>query len=180
MNTLMMSYRTFSLIRLCFGPSPLRVSLFCRRWFIMEGLTDGVRVSPVSDEDIPACFQVLSKSFGHDAPFVDVLFPNHDTPSGQAKGSKRLREWKQTSKDSTFLKTVVQASPGKWTQITGFAIWTLMKKPPPEELDKAEDVEEVWPDEDDRQFATRLWRDYVKPRSQAIRESDGRGVYGLL
>ena len=137
--------------------------------------TNKVDVALLAEDDIPTCFQVLSKSFGHDAPFVDIYFPNHNTTSGQVQGSQRLAAWKQTSEDSKFLKAVTQAG-----QIIGFAIWTHMKEPPPAELDQAENVEGVWPDKDDREFMTRLWRDYVKPRTQAVKKSKGKGVYGKL
>lgn len=137
-----------------------------------------VDVALLSDEEIPTCFQVLSKSFGHDAPFVDVYFPVHDTLSGQEQGSKRLTVWKQTSEDSTFLKAVTRTGHGDQERIVGFAIWTYMKEAPPAELTKAENVEEVWPDGNDREFMTRLWRSYVIPRTQVIEESCGKGVYG--
>lgn len=137
-----------------------------------------VEVALVSDKDIPTCFQVLSESFGHDAPFVDIYFPGHDTPSGQAQGTKRLTAWKQSSEDSTFLKAVARAGEGHQEHIVGLAVWTYMKEPPPAELEKVEDVEEVWPDEEDREFMTRLWRDYVIPRTRVINESSNKGVYG--
>lgn len=138
-----------------------------------------VEVALVSDKDIPTCFQVLSESFGHDAPFVDIYFPGHDTPSGQAQGTKRLTAWKQSSEDSTFLKAVARAGEGHQEHIVGLAVWTYMKEPPPAELEKVEDVEEVWPDEEDREFMTRLWRDYVIPRTRVINESSNKGVYVL-
>ncbi|OTA88397.1 hypothetical protein M434DRAFT_399049 [Hypoxylon sp. CO27-5] len=141
--------------------------------------TGKVDVALLSDEEIPTCFQILSKSFGHDAPFVDIYFPGHDTPSGQVQGSRRLMKWKQTSKNSTFLKAVIPAGPGNQERVIGFAIWTYMKEAPPADLDKIEDVKEVWPDEGDREFMTRLWRDYVVPRTQVINGSSGKGVYVL-
>jgi len=136
-------------------------------------------VAPLADDDIPASFQVLSKSFGHDAPFVDIYFPAHDTPAGQAQGSKRLQAWKHGAPNSTFLKAVTKTGPCQ-DRLIGIAIWTHMDEAPPAELEKVEDVEEVWPDEKDREFMTRLWREYVVPRSEAIEGSKGRGVYGEL
>lgn len=133
----------------------------------------------VSDEEMPTCVEVLSKSFGHDAPFIDIYFPNHDTPSGQAQASKRLVDWKRGSESSTFLKAIARADDGSQEHIIGIAIWTFMKEAPPAELSEAENVEEVWPDEDDREFMTRLWREYVIPRTQTIKDSGGKGVYGM-
>ena len=107
-----------------------------------------------------------------------MYFPHHDTPAGQIQGSKRLATWRQTSKNSTFLKAAIQAGQGDQEQIIGLAVWTYMTEPPPAELKKVENVEEVWPDKDDREYMTRLWRDYVVPRTQAIKDSGDRGIYG--
>ncbi|KAI1760110.1 hypothetical protein GGR53DRAFT_510950 [Hypoxylon sp. FL1150] len=145
--------------------------------------TGKVSIAVLSDEDIPTCFHVMSQSFDHDKPFVDAYFPNHDTPSGQAQGSKRLTTWKNNFEESTFLKAVISPqAPDEQGEvperIIGLGIWTLMKTPPPAELEKAENIE-AWPDEDDREFMARLWKDYVVPRSQAIEDSNGKGAYVL-
>jgi hypothetical protein len=139
--------------------------------------TGKVTVGLLSNEDVPASFQVVSKSFGHDAPFIDMYFPDHDTPAGQSHGSKRLAIWKQASTTSTFLKAVKPASQGDEYHVIGIAVWTYMTEAPPAELEKVENVEEVWSDEADREFMSRLWREYVKPRTQAIESSHPQGVY---
>ncbi|KAI1275437.1 hypothetical protein F5Y07DRAFT_370036 [Xylaria sp. FL0933] len=140
-----------------------------------------IHVARVGDEDIPTCFKILSESFGHDAPFVDIYFPKHDTPAGQVQGSSRLMAWKNASQDSVFLKAVKPAGDGVGIrdQIVGLAVWTHMKDIPPQKLEDAEKVEEVWPDINDQKFMATLWEDYVKPRSQAVRDSGGNGVYVL-
>lgn len=143
------------------------------------GPVSKVDVALVSDGEMPACIEVVSKAFGHDAPFIDIYFPNHDTPSGQAQASKRLEAWRRGSESSTFLKAITRADDGSQEHIIGIAIWTFMKEAPPAELSEAENVEEVWPDEGDREFMTRLWREYVIPRTQTIKDSGGKGVYGM-
>ncbi|KAI8960218.1 hypothetical protein F5Y11DRAFT_272214 [Daldinia sp. FL1419] len=141
---------------------------------------NGVKIGPLSDEEIPTSFQLVSKSFGHDAPFVDAYFPNHDTPSGQARGSERLLAWKQSPEESTFLKATARDDRDGREVIIGLAVWTFMDEAPPADLAEAEnDVTEVWPDERDREFMTRLWRDYVGPRSEVVKSSGGKGVYVL-
>ncbi|KAI0548177.1 hypothetical protein F4679DRAFT_551531 [Xylaria curta] len=54
-----------------------------------------------------------------------------------------------------------------------------MKDIPPQKLEDAEIVDEIWPDMNDRKFMSSLWEDYVKPRTRAVKESDGRGVFVL-
>jgi hypothetical protein len=162
-----------------------------------------VTINPLTSNEIPACFRLLSKSFGHDAPFVDMYFPAHDTAAGQVAGCKRLLAWERGTPESVFLKATIAASAGESEsergsgsgsgnagagagetgtvsveKIIGFAVWTLMKEPPPEVLEEVENVMEVWPDEEGRAFMAQLWRSYVQLRSKAIRDSSGKGVYG--
>ncbi|KAI1423426.1 hypothetical protein F5Y12DRAFT_716378 [Xylaria sp. FL1777] len=140
-----------------------------------------VDVTFVSDEDIPECFRIVSESFGHNEVFVDSYFPNHATPSGRVQGSNRLMTWKNTSPESVFLKAVVSVEESATVkeQVVGLAVWTHMKDIPPEKLEEAENAEEFWPDLNDRKFMAALWKDYVKLRSQAVRDSRGNGVYVL-
>ncbi|GAP88877.2 putative GNAT family acetyltransferase [Rosellinia necatrix] len=55
----------------------------------------------------------------------------------------------------------------------------MREVPSPRLEDTEADVDGVWPDPADRAFMAGLWEDYVKPRSQAVRESQGEGVYVL-
>lgn len=143
-------------------------------------LTNHADVALVGTEDMATCFEVVSKSFGHDAPFMDIYFPNHDTPSGQLQGSNRLTAWRRSTENSVFLKAVtsIEGDPANKQRIMGFAIWTHMKDIPPQKLENAENVEEIWPDVNDRKFMAAMWEEYVKPRTQAVRDSHGKGVYG--
>ena len=143
--------------------------------------TNRITVALVSDEDIPTCMQILTKSFGNDEPFLDAWFPHHWTQSGQAQGTKRLKTLGRASPDSIFLKAVTQPSDGGEEQIVGYAIWKHEKETIPSELDEVEeeDVEKVWPDKNDRAYMAQLWRDYVVPLNRAVEQSDGKGVYIL-
>ncbi|KAF2677976.1 hypothetical protein K458DRAFT_349335 [Lentithecium fluviatile CBS 122367] len=144
----------------------------------MTDAASNIGVALLADEEIPTAFQILSKSFGHDAPFVNNYFPAHDTPAGQTEGSKRLAAWKHGSPASTFLKAVLSTGEDNKECIIGFAVWTHIKQAPPAELSKVENAD-VWPDEDDREYMTRLWSEYVIPRTRAVEESQGNGVYVL-
>ncbi|KAF2653130.1 hypothetical protein K491DRAFT_603498 [Lophiostoma macrostomum CBS 122681] len=131
-----------------------------------------ISIAPVSDSEIPTCFRILDKSFANNAPFVDIYFPEHDTASGQVAGSRRLLKWKRGSAESVFVKAVMERDKGKEMdddRIVGFAVWTHMTSPPSDVLEDVEKAEEVWPDEEDREFMRGLWREYVRPRSRAIR-----------
>lgn len=67
---------------------------------------------------------------------------------------------------------------GEHESIIGLAIWTHMLEPPPADIAEVENVYEVWPDHNDREFMARLWRSYVIPRSRAVKNSGDKGVYG--
>lgn len=136
------------------------------------------KASLCMDEDIPACFDVMSKSFGTDAPFVNAYFPAHATEAGRTQGISRLLEWKHSSPESVFLKAVIPNDHEGQEQIAGMAVWTLMKEAPPAELEDAEDVKSIWPDETEREFMTLLWREYVIPRSEAIKKGGDTGLWG--
>jgi hypothetical protein len=142
-----------------------------------------VTVALLSDEDIPTCFQILSKSFGHDAPFVDIFYPEHDTPSGQEKGARRFAAWKKSAKNCTFLKAVVQVGEEgeeeeAQERIAGWAVWTFSNEAPTEEIENLKNAEEIWPDREDLLFMASLWREYKKPRTAAIQSTEGKGAFG--
>ena len=127
-------------------------------------------------------FAVLDSAFGNDAPFVNVLFPRRNTPSGFAQGVKRLQEWQQSDDNAKFVHAVSASSLESNSGIVGFAVWTFAQEPPSQELDETEDVSAVWGQygKDEEQFAREMWRSYVQPRRQAIKESGGKGCYGEL
>lgn len=122
---------------------------------------------------------MMSSSFGYNAPFVNAYFPAHDTPKGQAQGAERLLAWKHSSPESQFLKAVCTRDGAE--VIIGLGIWTHMTEPPPQTLEEAEGEEGVkkyWPGDDDRDFMKALWTEYVKPRTKAVLNAKGKGVYG--
>jgi hypothetical protein len=130
-------------------------------------------------------FKVISLAFGHQAPFVDIYFPEHDTDEGSAQGTQRLATWQESSNNSYFVHAV--ADPGSKEAtindgILGFAIWTRMTELPPQELDEAEDVHNIWGrlqgGREKEEYMRQMWRSYVKPRTEAVKQSEGKGVYG--
>jgi GNAT superfamily N-acetyltransferase len=136
--------------------------------------SQNIEVSLCTDDEIPAAFEAMSKGFGQgNAPFLDAYYPEHWTVEGQAKGKPRLLAWKQSAPNSIFLKAALGDT------ILGLAIWTHMTSPPPQTLDAAENVDQVWPDSDDREYMRRLWEQYVVPRTAVVLESGGKGVMVL-
>lgn len=125
-------------------------------------------------------FRMISQSFGNDAPFVNAYFPAHNTPVGQTNGAERLLAWKQSSSQSTFLKAV--STQEEKDTIIGMSVWTYMTEAPPQTLEDAEGEEglrKYWPDEQGREWMEALWKEYVKPRTKAVTNSNGEGIYGM-
>jgi len=146
-----------------------------------------VTLLPVTDGDIPTCFEIFSQSFRHDAPFIDILYPDHDTPAGRALGTSRFLEWKHHVPDTTtFLKAVIKPNPtsdgGQQAGgeiIVGMAVWGYLKDPPSADFRAREpNAAQIWTDEKDLEYTSQIWSYFIAPRSRLIRESGGKGVYG--
>lgn len=131
---------------------------------------------------LSSCFSVISSAFGHEAPFIDMFFPNHDTAEGARQGTARLRSWQESDDHAHFVKATSTLPNAPNGGTVGFAAWTLMTKIPPQSLDEASDVASIWGKLENPQaesdFARQIWSKYVLPRSAAVRDSNGKGVYG--
>ena len=134
-------------------------------------------ITSCTHTDLASCFGIISAAFQHRAPIVDVLFPNHDTLQGTEHGITRLKSWQDSDPNAHFIR--VTSSNGN---TVGFAVWTFMSEPPPADLAKVEDMDAIWgklPNgETEKEFAKQLWKWYVIPRSDAVKASEGKGVYG--
>lgn len=117
--------------------------------------------------DVPNITKVMSRAFGHDAPFVDVFFPDHDTPAGQAAAIQNFKAYWQTyTSGSDLVAAVIKHQDGS-EEIVGFALWTFMSPSmnlSPPELESAAFAKS----EEDALFAKQLWRSYVVPRRSAV------------
>lgn len=134
--------------------------------------TPHIKIAKCTDDDIPECFAVMSHGFGHDAPFLDAYFPDHDTPEGSKTGTARLLAWKQGEPESTFLKATLG------DKIIGIAVWSYIKEAPSADLTQYENVQAVWPNEDDLEHMMQMWSSYVISRANAIKEGGSSGIYG--
>lgn len=133
------------------------------------------------DEDVPVVFDLISKSFGHDSAFLDLWYPQHDTPAGAKAGSKRFLAWKQKATatgKTVFLKAVRSDGDRSEEQIAGMAVWTHAKEVPSLNIDDLEDVKAVWPDEEDAELMRRMWPALIAARVDAMRKMGDTGVHG--
>ena len=137
-------------------------------------------------------FSVIDAAFGNRAPFVNIFFPNHDTPAGHEQGTRRLTAWQKSDGNAHFLRAVATPDyPGTPPNegVLAHAIWTFTDEPPPSDLGKVEDVEKVWGAlgqgderraEEEMQFMRQIWSQYVVPRSEAVQDGNGKGCWGMF
>lgn len=135
----------------------------------------GPSVEQCTAEDIPELANILSASFMHVQPIIDLLFPEHDT-TGRQLTLDRLQAWFASSGERTnFLKATID------NKIIGWGIWTYMttSDATSTDLTTIQDVAAGWPDEKDQRFAKELWACYPVPRRAAVEAAGENGLWAL-
>ncbi|KAL8736507.1 MAG: hypothetical protein Q9166_000299 [cf. Caloplaca sp. 2 TL-2023] len=128
-----------------------------------------LKLQTCTDEDMHRTFEIVSSAYGHEHPYIDAVYPSHDTPSGRQTGGDRLLAIKRSDPHTTFLKVTDTATgemiaQAKWNVYDGIV-------PREGELDG-----DFWGGEDEKEYARYLFREYLAPRRAAIRASGGRIV----
>jgi hypothetical protein len=126
-----------------------------------------------TDADMARVFELVSISFGHEHPFIEAVYPGHETPSGRAHGTERMLAAKNGDPNTTFLK-ITDTSTG---EIIGIAKWNVYDGVIPEEISKLGG--DYWDTEDAKELAEWNYNEYVDLRRKAIRESKGNLVCTL-
>ncbi|KLU91717.1 hypothetical protein MAPG_10234 [Magnaporthiopsis poae ATCC 64411] len=121
-------------------------------------------------EDMDRCFEVVSLAFAHDHPYVDALFPGHDTPQGREHGARWLAE--ADLSPTTRLCKVVDTDTGV---IAGFAKWDVYDGFTPD-VGPSSLKGDHWPDEDAKEYADYIWWEFTRRRWAAVKKSGGRLV----
>ena len=122
-----------------------------------------------TDADMDRAFAIVSSSFGHEHPYIDACYPEHDTELGRKRGGERMLAIKNSDPNTTFIK-VVDNSTGRMIALSK---WNVYNETVPEEVDLDGDF---WQSQDDKEYAQHLFREYLVPRRKAIKDSGGRLV----
>jgi hypothetical protein len=130
------------------------------------------KVERCNDEDMARTFEIKSVTFGGIHPYIEAAYPAHSTPVGRKSGAKRFLAVKQDDPCSNFIK-VVDTDSGK---IIATAKWNIYRDTIPEEKDLDGDF---WENDEDKEYAQVLCREYLIPRRKAIRESKGNIICKL-
>lgn len=124
-----------------------------------------VRVELCDDADIDRVFQIVSDTFKHDEPYIDAVYPKHDTPAGHSEGAKRMLDQKHADPAVRCIKAV-DTSTGK---IIGQANWLcLQNKKVSDQLEG-----DFWDDKDAEEFAKSLYAQFAVCRKKAVQSANG-------
>jgi hypothetical protein len=126
-------------------------------------------VEKCNDEDMFRAFELMSLAFGHEHPYIEYAFPEHDTPAGRKIGGQRLLAMKDSDPHTTCLKIVDTKSQ----QMIAFGKWNAYRNmvPPEVQLDG-----DFWKSNEEKEYAQHLFHEYLIPRRQAIIASEGNIV----
>lgn len=128
------------------------------------------KLEEASDEDMLRSFEILSLAFGHEHPYIEAAYPHHETPQGREIGASRFLAVKNSDPNTKFLKitdteTNILVTMAKWNIFENNTI------PVDWELEG-----DFWVNEEEKEYAQVLCREYLIPRRKAIRESGGNLV----
>ena len=130
-----------------------------------------VVVELCSDGDMDRVFHIVSDTFKHDEPYIDAVYPKHDTPAGHIQGRNRMLEQKRT--DSTVW--CIKATDTRTGKIIGQANWLCIEDK--RVKDRLEG--DYWDNEDEKEFAQHLYSQFAVCRRKAVQSASGP-VWGML
>ncbi|KAI9649258.1 hypothetical protein NHQ30_001828 [Ciborinia camelliae] len=128
-----------------------------------------LKVELCNDDDMPRVFEIFCEAFDIKHPMIEAMYPNHDTPAGRVIGAKRMLEIKKKDSHTTFLK-VVDTDTGV---MIAKAKWNIWKGVIPPEVDLDGDY---WENEEEKEWAQHMNREFLISRRQALRDSEGHLV----
>ncbi|KAL8802435.1 MAG: hypothetical protein Q9182_003803 [Xanthomendoza sp. 2 TL-2023] len=132
---------------------------------------------PCQPPDIPPLFALISRTFAQTAPFLNAIFPAHETPRGRDLGASVLLAELSSDRKARFFK-VVDTELGDEGEMVGQACWLLYDGV--EDLRAAEEAEgkglegDGWVDEEEKAFARWMWGEFMGPRLGAVKGAGGR------
>ncbi|PSN64134.1 hypothetical protein BS50DRAFT_648038 [Corynespora cassiicola Philippines] len=128
------------------------------------------KVELCEPEDLLRCFQIISLAFSHAHAYVEAVFPNHDTPNGQADGAERLLA--ASKLPQVRLCKAVDTSTGI---IAGFAKWDIYDGIVPDVGPKSLQGN-YWKDKDEKDYADYIFWEFTRRRWDAVKKSNGHIV----
>ncbi|KAL5114925.1 hypothetical protein ACEQ8H_007172 [Pleosporales sp. CAS-2024a] len=125
------------------------------------------RIEPVSDSDLPHLIPPLFQAMGPSYEFMNAMWPDNQTPSGQAKIAARMLAIKRAAPHTHWTQAVDTTTNAP----VGFAMWTAIDADKPAEKD-VDAPADTWKDEAEKKYAVLLHRSLLECRRRAIRENE--------
>ncbi|KAL9113013.1 MAG: hypothetical protein Q9227_002878 [Pyrenula ochraceoflavens] len=125
-------------------------------------------VDKCADSDMKAGFVLVSEAFKHDQPYRDALWPAHWLPCEQEAGAAS----KSSERDLIFVKAV-DRERGK---LAGLVRYYVLKDGTIAENELEGDH---WPDQDGKEYAQHLYRNYLASRRSTVKSVGGPFVCKL-
>ena len=125
-----------------------------------------ISIGLCSDSDIDRVFTIVSDAFGRTEPYINFVFPNHDSPRGHEQARSRLRDLRNSDPTARLLKAVDNSSG----DIIGQANWLICEKT----LGNARLRNDLyWDDDEDRIFAQELYDQFKVHRTAFVEACKG-------
>jgi hypothetical protein len=129
--------------------------------------TMAYRIEPVEDSDLAYIVPRMFEAIGTEIQFINALWPNNHTPDGQSKIASRMLAGKNAAPNTKWIKAVAVDSG----EIVGMAMWTVIDKKKPPEVD-VDGPPGTWADEEEKRYCQALHRSLMAHRRKVIREND--------
>ncbi|KAL8396898.1 hypothetical protein RB594_003843 [Gaeumannomyces avenae] len=126
-------------------------------------------------EDLERCFEVASLAFGHDHPYIDALFPAHDTPQGRADGARWLGSALHDPSGTGRAARLCKAVDTDTGLIVGFAKWDIYDGFEPD-VGPGSLKGDQWRDKEAKEWADYIWWEFTRRRWTTLKESGGHLV----
>ncbi|KAF1979427.1 hypothetical protein BU23DRAFT_643107 [Bimuria novae-zelandiae CBS 107.79] len=125
------------------------------------------RLEEVQDSDFLYMVPRMLEAFGNGYEFTNTLYPGHETKAGQSKIVSRLVAVKNAIRNTHWVKAVATASG----EIARFAMWTILDKEKPPELD-LDGPMGTRPNEEGKEYCRAMHRVVMAERRRVIRDND--------
>jgi hypothetical protein len=132
-----------------------------------------VIIEECTDADMTRAFELLSVAFGHEHPYIESVFPAHETADGRRIGGERLLEFRKADPFATNIKAL-DPETGK---MIGHARWIVCDGALAPEFELSGDY---WDSQEQKEFASWMYSQYLVPRREAIKNSGGHIVCRIM
>lgn len=129
-------------------------------------------IEECTDADMPRAFELLSLAFGNEHPYIEAVFPAHQSSEGRRIGGERLLGFRQADPFATNMKAV----DPKTDKMIGHARWIICDGALAPEFELSGDY---WETEDEKEFAAWMYSQYLVPRRETIKKSGGH-IVGMM